>query len=125
MVGIPDLFLGSALAARSAYRGAVVVSMGYVEQVKVAFDLFRNELLKHLGGVVRPDDDEAARWQALVAHWYRNVPGAVEAHEPPTPPAATRSPVSLGTWLFLLSIVVGALGCRLPQPSSEVGVDNA
>jgi len=101
-------FLGGAIVARSAYQGAVEACAGYADHVKVAFDLYRRELLKH----VAPDaTEERAHWQGLVALWYRNVPGAVEDPRPiPDPPATNRARMSVGAWLALLTLAIALAG---------------
>ncbi|MFI6924531.1 hypothetical protein ACIBIZ_31630 [Nonomuraea spiralis] len=68
--------------AYAAYRGALSAARRYGGHVKVAVDLHRLALLRHLD---TPDDDlrDARRqrdaYTSLTLWWYRNVPPAVQA----------------------------------------------
>ena len=66
---------GGALVAYLSYRSALSNAMVYAHQVRVAFDLYRNELRDHLGDGQRRDEaDERDYWQRLCLFWYRGIP---------------------------------------------------
>ncbi|RSM73310.1 hypothetical protein DL991_31680 [Amycolatopsis sp. WAC 01375] len=70
--GPPWLFLtcywSAAALAWATYRGALAPARLYGDQVRVAFDLYRHELLDRLG----MDGDE--QWARLNQFWHRNIP---------------------------------------------------
>lgn len=67
-------FFGGLLIAWLAYKGALGSAMVYAQQIKVAFDLYRNDLLKqmHLPPPTTPDE-EKTQWNEVVQFLYRNV----------------------------------------------------
>lgn len=66
---------GSALAAYLTYRSALANAEIYAQQVRVAFDLYRDELRERLGDQPPRDDvDERDYWQRLCLFWYRGIP---------------------------------------------------
>lgn len=64
---------GGVALAWLTYRAAVTAATAYGETVKVAFDVYRGELRRHLGAA---DGDEQEYWRRLGLLWYRNTPGA-------------------------------------------------
>ncbi|WP_394621479.1 hypothetical protein JNUCC0626_20975 [Lentzea sp. JNUCC 0626] len=70
--GSDRLFLlcywGGAAVAWATYCGALAPARLYGDQVRVAFDLYRTELLDRLG--VEGDD----QWPRLNQFWHRNIP---------------------------------------------------
>jgi hypothetical protein len=89
-------FGAGAAVSRLAYGAATRAAVVYAQQIKVAFDVYRGDLLTHLG-VPAPADPEAEHraWQRLAMLWYRNLPEATE-EPPPTPTAKPRQGASLG-----------------------------
>lgn len=66
---------GSAAVAHLTYRSALSNAVIYGHQVRIAFDLYRDELRQHLGD--RPPRDEADErdyWLRLCLLWYRGIP---------------------------------------------------
>jgi hypothetical protein len=114
--GARSLFLlcvwGGAAVAWATYRGAISAAAGYGEQVKVAFDLYRRDLLAQVAPAGSADgDDEIAQWQQLALRWYRNTPGATELARPVVPSPAVRSArLPLSGWLALAVLLAGAVG---------------
>lgn len=68
-------FWGGMLVARIAYHGATSNALLFAEQIKVAFDLYREELLKQMR-IPLPGtrDEEDETWGSLCEFIYRNVP---------------------------------------------------
>ncbi|MGM1064552.1 hypothetical protein [Saccharothrix sp. Mg75] len=98
-------YWGAAAVAWATYRGALAPARLYGDQVRVAFDLYRNELLTVLG----VEGDE--QWQRLNQFWYRNIP----LDTPLLPEPADRSEVralpsvSLSVLAWILLVVSGLL----------------
>jgi hypothetical protein len=68
-------FGGGVITMFTAYRGAMGSVMPYAEQIKTAFDLYRNDLLQRMR-VPLPTtlDEEKKRWQELGYLVYRLAP---------------------------------------------------
>jgi len=66
--------LGGLFIAWMGYKGTISCGLLYAQQIKVAFDLYRNELIKqmHLPLPANPDE-EKKRWNEIVQFLYRNV----------------------------------------------------
>ncbi len=66
--------LGGLFIAWMAYKGTISSGLLYAQQIKVAFDLYRNELIKqmHLPLPANPDE-EKKRWHEIVLFLLRNV----------------------------------------------------
>lgn len=65
---------GGAAVALLSYLCALGPARIYGEQVKVAFDVYRTELLKHLNREAAGEEEELVMWEALAQQWYRGVP---------------------------------------------------
>jgi hypothetical protein len=67
-------FWGGLLVAWLAYQSALGSAVLYAQQIKAAFDLYRNELLKqmHLPLPATPDE-EKTRWREVGQFLYRNL----------------------------------------------------
>jgi hypothetical protein len=76
-----------------AYRGALGNALGYAEQIKAAFDLYRHEVLKKLSLPV-PDiiEEERRLWSELCQFLYRNIPVQVHDISPPDVSASEKEP---------------------------------
>lgn len=62
------------LVAWLAYRGAVAGALLYGQQIKLAFDLYRNQLLTSLKiPVPATPKEERDTWEALSQWWYRGI----------------------------------------------------
>lgn len=67
-------FLGGLLVARLAYQGALGSAVAYAEQIKVAFDLYRNELLKQMRlPLPSTPEEEKSQWSDIDLFLLRNV----------------------------------------------------
>ncbi|MEV3993931.1 hypothetical protein AB0J57_34140 [Streptomyces sp. NPDC049837] len=124
-------FGGGMLVARLFYRTAVSAAIGYAEQLKAAFDVYRLDLLRQLDGAAAPDGapgtippswtapadpaEERHRWQSLSLLWLTGVHDGIEESPQPRPPVdrGTRFMiVPLSTWLMgavALVCLTGAL----------------
>lgn len=107
-------FGGGALAAWISYATAVSAAVGYAEQVKVAFDIYRLDLLRQLDGT-EPGTAarERRRWQELSLLWWRGVRDGSEEPTAPRPIVDRGSRVmvvSLGSFAALASLVVWITG---------------
>lgn len=118
-------FGGGMLVARLFYRTAVSAAVGYAEQLKAAFDVYRLDLLRQLDGAAQDGSagatpppwtppaapaEERCRWQQLSLLWLTGVHDGVEEPPRPRPPVdrgARLMVVPLSTWL----LVVVALVC--------------
>jgi hypothetical protein len=99
---------GSALVAYLTYRSALANAVVYGHQVRVAFDLYRDEVRKQLGDPPSHDDaDEREYWQRLCLFWYRGIP---RDH-------ATTS-TEAGAWEKLSRLWGGALPMRNAEAST-------
>ncbi|NUT99066.1 MAG: hypothetical protein HOY78_44395 [Saccharothrix sp.] len=107
--GRPWLFLtcwwGGALVSWATYRGALAPARLYCEQVRVAFDLYRQDLLARLG--VEGDD----QWPRLNQFWYRNIPVDTPLLPAPDERAEVRAlpSVSLSVLAWTLILTSGLL----------------
>ncbi|HKV34899.1 MAG TPA: hypothetical protein VJP89_11270 [Pyrinomonadaceae bacterium] len=75
----PYLFLlcfgGGLIVSWIAYRGALGNALLYAQQIKVAFDLYRNELLKQMRvPLPKTAAEERATWAAVKQLLYNNLP---------------------------------------------------
>jgi len=67
---------GGLFIAWLAYKGAIDGALIYAQQIKVAFDLYRNDLLKQMNmPLPATPAEEKERWNEVVLFLYRNVPG--------------------------------------------------
>jgi hypothetical protein len=66
--------LGGLFISWMAYKSAISNGLLYAQQIKVAFDLYRNELIKqmHLPLPANPDEEKKL-WHEIVQFLYRNV----------------------------------------------------
>ncbi len=68
-------FAGGLIVSWIAYRGALGNAVLYAQQIKVAFDLYRNELLKQMRvPLPKTAAQERATWAAVKQHLYNNLP---------------------------------------------------
>lgn len=67
-------FLGGLFTAWLAYKSALGSALLYAQQIKVAFDLYRNDLLKkmHISLPTTPEEEKRV-WNDVVQLLYRNV----------------------------------------------------
>lgn len=67
-------FLGGLFTAWLAYKSALGSALLYAQQIKVAFDLYRNDLLKqmHISIPTTPEEEKMV-WNDVVQLLYRNV----------------------------------------------------
>lgn len=71
-------FVGGLVAAWIAYRGALGNAVLYAQQIKVAFDLYRNELLEKMRvSLPKSPAEEMATWKALKQFLYHGDPSGV------------------------------------------------
>ena len=64
-------FWGGALTAWLAYQSAIGNAVAYAEQIKVAFDLYRFELVKHLRlKPAKTPDEERQQWSEICEVFY-------------------------------------------------------
>lgn len=93
-------FVGGLFVARLSYNAALGSALLYAQQIKAAFDLHRNELLKQMR-VPLPATLSAERttWAELCQLLYRNIPPTSWAYEA----AAPDTPVTAAGLLALLS----------------------
>ena len=71
-------FVGGVVIAWIAYRGAISNAVLYAEQIKVAFDLYRNDLLKQMRvSPPKSPEDEMKTWKALRQFLYHGDPSGV------------------------------------------------
>jgi hypothetical protein len=107
--GSDRLFLfcywGGTSVAWVAYRGALAPARLYGDQVRVAFDLYRADLLTKLG----MEGDE--QWPRLNQFWHRNIPlDAPLLHADPDRTDVRALPsVSLSTLAWLVVLASGLL----------------
>jgi hypothetical protein len=67
---------GGLFIAWLAYKGAIDGALIYAQQIKVAFDLYRNDLLKQMNmPLPATPAEEKERCNEVVLFLYRNVPG--------------------------------------------------
>lgn len=67
-------FLGSLFTAWLAYKSALGSALLYAQQIKVAFDLYRNDLLKQMNiSLPITPEEEKKVWNDVVQLLYRNV----------------------------------------------------
>jgi len=87
-------FWGGSALALIAYRASIPSAFGYAEQLKTAFDLYRNELLKQLR-IPLPSTaaEERARWTEANLLVYRNMP-VTEYVEPAAEDAGEKEPAT-------------------------------
>jgi hypothetical protein len=97
-------YWAGAATAWLTYRGALAPARLYGEHVRVAFDLYRQELLTHLG---IEGGDEREQWTRLNQFWYRNIPMDTPLlsepeedlpEEPPWPAV----PLQLPVWALII-----------------------
>ncbi|MCW6004796.1 hypothetical protein K1W54_09380 [Micromonospora sp. CPCC 205371] len=95
----------------AGYRSAIRAAVVYGQHVKVAFDVYRNDLLQQIGLPIPEDGAAELRcWERLGLLWYRNVPGAAEESPLPAPqPASTRG-LPLGRTALCLAAALTACG---------------
>ncbi|MFG2126896.1 hypothetical protein ACGFNV_03690 [Streptomyces sp. NPDC048751] len=107
-------FGGGALAAWISYMTGVSAAVGYAEQVKVAFDVYRTDLLRHLDGTEpRTAAGERRRWQELSLLWWRGVRDGIEEPTPSRPMADRGARVmimSLGACTAVTALAVCITG---------------
>jgi hypothetical protein len=66
-------FAGGLIVSWIAYRGAIGNALLYAQQIKVAFDLYRHELLKQMRvPLPKTAAAERATWSAVKEHIYNN-----------------------------------------------------
>ncbi|SEG99297.1 hypothetical protein SAMN05444920_112346 [Nonomuraea solani] len=109
---------GGAAVALLSYVCALGPARLYGEHVKVTFDVYRGDLLKHLGH----EDEEWVMWEALAKQRYRGVPVAMTVRAAELP-AATARPrreaprrrvrLPLSAWFLLLTALISAAGALL------------
>ncbi|MEV1005017.1 hypothetical protein [Nonomuraea sp. NPDC050202] len=113
---------GGAAVALLSYVCALGPARLYGEHVKVTFDVYRGDLLKHLGHEVSSEDEEWVMWEALAKQWYRGVPVAVTVRAAHLPAATARPPretprrrvrLPLTVWFLLLTALTSAMGALL------------
>ena len=68
-------FWGGLSIAWFAYQGALASAILYAQQIKIGFDLYRQELFKQMQ-LKLPDNlkDEKEQWQAVYQFLYQNLP---------------------------------------------------
>jgi hypothetical protein len=72
-------FWGGLLVAWFAYEAALGSARLYAQQVKAAFDLYRNELLIQMRLPLPTNPkEEREQWQAIGQFLYRNLPGSLK-----------------------------------------------
>ncbi|HEY9613122.1 hypothetical protein [Allocoleopsis sp.] len=72
-------FWGGLLVAWFAYNAALGSARLYAQQVKAAFDLYRNELLIQMRLPLPTNlKEEREQWQAIGQFLYRNLPGSLK-----------------------------------------------
>jgi hypothetical protein len=72
-------FWGGLLVAWFAYEAALGSARLYAQQVKAAFDLYRNELLIQMRlSLPTNPKQEREQWQAIGQFLYRNLPGSLK-----------------------------------------------
>lgn len=68
-------FGGGMIVARASYQGAIGSALVFAQQIKAAFDLYRNELLKQMRiPLPLTRNGEDALWTAVCQFLYRNQP---------------------------------------------------
>lgn len=108
-------YWGGALIWWLAVRGAAGPARAYGQQVKVAFDLYRRDLLTQLApdaAAAPGPPEERARWQALARFWHRGVPldadvSTADADALTLPPASRLARLPLAGWWLLVVAVTG------------------
>jgi len=98
-------YWGAAALAWATYRGTLAPARIYGEQVRVAFDLYRQELLTRLG----MGGDE--QWARLNQFWHRNIPLDTPLLPEPNDRLEVRAlpSVSLSVLAWTLLVVSGLL----------------
>ena len=98
-------YWGAAALAWATYRGALAPARLYGDQVRVAFDLYRQELLTRLG----VEGDE--QWTRLNQFWHRNIPLDTPLLPEPNDRLEVRAlpSVSLSVLAWTLLLVSGLL----------------
>ncbi|MFI7120350.1 hypothetical protein [Amycolatopsis sp. NPDC049868] len=93
------------MLAWATYRGALAPARLYGDQVRVAFDFYRQELLTRLG--VNGDE----HWPRLNQFWHRNIPLGTPLLPEPDDRSAVRTlpSVSLSVLVWTLLVVSGLL----------------
>lgn len=96
-------YWAGAATAWLTYRGALAPARLYGEQVRVAFDLYRQELLTHLGA----EGAEREQWTRLNQFWYRNIPMDTPLlpepeDEVPAEPSGPAVPLQLLAWMLII-----------------------
>ncbi|MDI3389518.1 hypothetical protein QIS99_25475 [Streptomyces sp. B-S-A8] len=99
-------YWAGAATAWLTYRGALAPARLYGEHVRVAFDLYRQELLTHLG----IEGDERDQWARLNHFWYRNIPMETPLlphpdgpeDDVPEEPSWPAFPPQLPTWSLII-----------------------
>ncbi len=96
-------YWAGAATAWLTYRGALAPARLYGEQVRVTFDLYRRELLTHLG----IEGDEREQWARLNQFWYRNIPMDTPLlpgpeDDVPEEPSWPAVPLQLLTWALII-----------------------
>jgi hypothetical protein len=103
-------YWGGAAVAWATYRGALAPARLYGEQVRVAFDLYRGELLTCLG--LEGDD----QWPRLNQFWYRNIPLDTPLLPEPDDRAEVRAlpsvSLSVLAWTVLITSGLGVVLLR-------------
>jgi hypothetical protein len=75
-------FFGGLFVAKLSYLGALGNAVLYAQQIKVGFDLYRNDLLKQMRlPLPRTAAEEKVRWCEVNKHFYRNVQGDLECRD--------------------------------------------
>jgi hypothetical protein len=78
-------FWGGLLVSWLGYRGAIGNAILYAEQIKVAYDLYRNDLLKQMRlELPNNPEEEQKQWDKLDKFFYRNDPTAIQSYTDPT-----------------------------------------
>lgn len=81
--------------------------------MRVAFDLYRQELLTHLG----VEGAEREQWTRLNQFWYRNIPLdtpllPAPGDDVPEEPSGPAVPLQLLTWTLIILSGLLAVGLR-------------
>lgn len=100
-------FAGGLAVAWLAYRAALGSALLYAQQIKAAFDLYRNELLNQMRVPLPANRDaERATWAELCQMLYRNIQPASWTYEA-APPSSSVTAAGL---VALISNGPGAAG---------------
>lgn len=106
-------YWGGAATAWLTYCGALTPARLYADQVRVAFDLYRQDLLVRVG----IDIDDHEQWIRLNQFWHRNIPLDTPLDPQPTEaqpeePSGPPIPLQLIFWTFIIST---GLAITLPR----------